>query len=29
VFIVIGLISRAMRLFRAPGAAPVTSLLGG
>src|SRR4029453_14736241 len=29
VFVVIGLIGRAMRLFRAPGAAPVTSLLGG
>ena len=29
VFVVIGLISRAMRLFRAPGAAPVTRLLGG
>jgi iron(III) transport system permease protein len=29
VFVVIAAISRALRLFRAPGAAPVTSLLGG
>jgi iron(III) transport system permease protein len=29
VFVVIAVISRAMRLFRAPGAAPVTHLLGG
>ena len=29
VFIVIALIGRALRLFRAPGAAPVTNLLGG
>jgi len=29
VLIVIGAIGRAMRLFRAPGGAPVTSLLGG
>ncbi len=29
VFVVIGLIGRALRYFRAPGAAPVTSLLGG
>ena len=29
VFIVIALIGRALKLFRAPGAAPVTSLLGG
>ena len=29
VFIVIALISRLLRMFRAPGAAPVTNLLGG
>ena len=29
VFVVIAAISRAMRLFRTPGVAPVTSLLGG
>ncbi len=29
VFIVIALIGRALKLFRAPGAAPVTNLLGG
>jgi iron(III) transport system permease protein len=29
VFVVIALIGRALRLFRAPGAVPVTSLLGG
>jgi iron(III) transport system permease protein len=29
VFVVIAIISRVLRLFRAPGAAPVTNLLGG
>jgi iron(III) transport system permease protein len=29
VFVVIALVGRALRLFRAPGALPVTSLLGG